>query len=132
MNDKAGLFERLENGIVLGAEGYVFELERRGYIKAGPFVPEVVLDEPALAASPMGRDLAPRVAAKIGAGSRPRASGAARGTAPASRATSPAVAPRWLPIAPAQEAPPARRWTLGEPPRGPHHKSWSSRRLPRW
>lgn len=46
MNEKAGLFERLENGIVLGAEGYVFELERRGYIKAGPFVPEVVLDEP--------------------------------------------------------------------------------------
>jgi methionine synthase I (cobalamin-dependent) len=31
---------------VLGAEGYVFELERRGYIKAGPFVPEVVLDYP--------------------------------------------------------------------------------------
>jgi hypothetical protein len=27
--------ERLENGPVLGAEGYVFELERRGYIKAG-------------------------------------------------------------------------------------------------
>jgi betaine-homocysteine S-methyltransferase len=38
--------ERLENGPVLGAEGYVFELERRGYIKAGPFVPEVVLDFP--------------------------------------------------------------------------------------
>ena len=32
--------------MVLGAEGYVFELERRGYIKAGPFVPEVILDEP--------------------------------------------------------------------------------------
>jgi betaine-homocysteine S-methyltransferase len=38
--------ERLANGTVLGAEGYVFELERRGYIKAGPFVPEVVLDFP--------------------------------------------------------------------------------------
>jgi betaine-homocysteine S-methyltransferase len=32
--------------VVLGAEGYVFELERRGYIKAGPYVPEVVLDSP--------------------------------------------------------------------------------------
>jgi betaine-homocysteine S-methyltransferase len=32
--------------VVLGAEGYVFELERRGYVKAGPFVPEVILDEP--------------------------------------------------------------------------------------
>ena len=38
--------ERLADGVVIGAEGYVFELERRGYIKAGPFVPEVILDEP--------------------------------------------------------------------------------------
>jgi betaine-homocysteine S-methyltransferase len=42
----ASLTERLRAGAVLGAEGYVFELERRGYIKAGPFVPEVVLDFP--------------------------------------------------------------------------------------
>jgi betaine-homocysteine S-methyltransferase len=41
-----GLAERLSTGVVLGAEGYVFELERRGYIKAGPYVPEVVLDFP--------------------------------------------------------------------------------------
>src|ERR1051326_7438893 len=40
------IMERLGAGAVLGAEGYVFELERRGYIKAGPFVPEVVLDFP--------------------------------------------------------------------------------------
>jgi betaine-homocysteine S-methyltransferase len=42
----AGILERLTTGTVLGAEGYVFELERRGYIKAGPYVPEVVLDFP--------------------------------------------------------------------------------------
>jgi betaine-homocysteine S-methyltransferase len=41
-----GLAARLADGVVLGAEGYVFELERRGYIKAGPYVPEVVLDFP--------------------------------------------------------------------------------------
>jgi betaine-homocysteine S-methyltransferase len=41
-----GIEQRLAEGIVLGAEGYVFELERRGYIKAGPYVPEVVLDFP--------------------------------------------------------------------------------------
>jgi betaine-homocysteine S-methyltransferase len=41
-----GILERLAQGVVLGAEGYVFELERRGYIKAGPYVPEVVLDFP--------------------------------------------------------------------------------------
>jgi betaine-homocysteine S-methyltransferase len=41
-----GLSERLERDIVLGAEGYLFELERRGYLKSGPYVPEVVLDFP--------------------------------------------------------------------------------------
>ena len=42
-----GIRERLERGdVVLGAEGYLFELERRGYVKSGPFVPEVVLDFP--------------------------------------------------------------------------------------
>jgi betaine-homocysteine S-methyltransferase len=40
------LQQRLSEGVVVGAEGYVFELERRGYIKAGPYVPEVILDEP--------------------------------------------------------------------------------------
>jgi len=46
VTDTAGIAERLREGTVLGAEGYVFELERRGYIKAGPYVPEVVLDFP--------------------------------------------------------------------------------------
>ncbi|TML88693.1 MAG: homocysteine S-methyltransferase family protein [Actinobacteria bacterium] len=41
-----GLRERLEQDVVLGAEGYLFELERRGYLKSGPYVPEVVLDFP--------------------------------------------------------------------------------------
>src|SRR5437763_2805114 len=41
-----GILDRLKKGVVQGAEGYVFELERRGYIKAGPYVPEVVLDFP--------------------------------------------------------------------------------------
>ena len=40
------LLDRLKNDVVLVAEGYVFELERRGYLKAGPFVPEVVLEHP--------------------------------------------------------------------------------------
>ncbi|MGH2450380.1 MAG: homocysteine S-methyltransferase family protein [Candidatus Limnocylindria bacterium] len=41
-----GLLERLERGHVVCAEGYLFELERRGYVQAGAFVPEVVLDHP--------------------------------------------------------------------------------------
>jgi betaine-homocysteine S-methyltransferase len=41
-----GLLERLEQGSVICAEGYLFELERRGYLQAGAFVPEVVLEHP--------------------------------------------------------------------------------------
>jgi betaine-homocysteine S-methyltransferase len=41
-----GLLDRLQEDVVLGAEGYLFELERRGYLKSGPYVPEVVLDFP--------------------------------------------------------------------------------------
>src|SRR6476659_3077315 len=37
---------RLDQGPVICAEGYVFELERRGYLQAGAFVPEVVLEHP--------------------------------------------------------------------------------------
>jgi betaine-homocysteine S-methyltransferase len=43
---KPGLLKRLDEGVVLSAEGYLFELERRGYLKSGPYVPEVVLDFP--------------------------------------------------------------------------------------
>jgi len=37
---------RLKAGPVICAEGYVFELERRGYLQAGAFVPEVLFDHP--------------------------------------------------------------------------------------
>ncbi len=43
---RAGLLERLASGPVLCAEGYLFELERRGYLQAGAFVPEVLIDNP--------------------------------------------------------------------------------------
>ena len=46
MGKKLSLLERLDSGIVLGAEGYIFELERRGYVQAGAYVPEVVIDYP--------------------------------------------------------------------------------------
>src|SRR3954454_17499119 len=47
---KRGLLERLAEGPVICAEGYLFELERRGYLQAGAFVPEVVLDHPEMVA----------------------------------------------------------------------------------
>ena len=45
-HQKLGLIERLGEGPVICAEGYLFELERRGYLQAGAFVPEVVLEHP--------------------------------------------------------------------------------------
>lgn len=42
----AGLLERLAAGPVICAEGYLFECERRGYLQAGAYVPEVVLEHP--------------------------------------------------------------------------------------
>jgi len=45
-----GLLERLERGPVICAEGYLFEFERRGYLQAGAFVPEVVLEHPEMVA----------------------------------------------------------------------------------
>jgi betaine-homocysteine S-methyltransferase len=44
------LLERLKDGAVICAEGYLFEFERRGYLQAGAFVPEVVLEHPDLVA----------------------------------------------------------------------------------
>jgi betaine-homocysteine S-methyltransferase len=51
MNDgpsQLGLMERLDQGPLVCAEGYLFEFERRGYLQAGAYVPEVVLDHPEL------------------------------------------------------------------------------------
>ena len=43
---KKNLITRLNEGPVLCAEGYLFAMERRGYLQAGAFVPEVVLEHP--------------------------------------------------------------------------------------
>jgi betaine-homocysteine S-methyltransferase len=47
----AGLLERLAQGTVICAEGYLFEFERRGFLQAGAYVPEVVLERPDLVES---------------------------------------------------------------------------------
>lgn len=46
MKIKRDLLERLDDEGVVCAEGYLFEMERRGYLTAGEFVPEVALDHP--------------------------------------------------------------------------------------
>lgn len=43
---KTGLMRRLDQTGVVCAEGYLFEMERRGYLTAGEFVPEVALENP--------------------------------------------------------------------------------------
>jgi betaine-homocysteine S-methyltransferase len=50
MNPKKALLQRLDVGPVICAEGYLFEFERRGYLQAGAFVPEIVLEHPELVA----------------------------------------------------------------------------------
>ena len=41
-----GIMERLAEGSVLGDGGYLLELEKRGYVQAGPFTPEVAIEHP--------------------------------------------------------------------------------------
>ena len=43
---KKNLIERLNEGPVICAEGFLFEMEKRGYLAAGEFVPMVSLDHP--------------------------------------------------------------------------------------
>ena len=46
MAKKKGILERLKEGPVLGDGGYLLELEKRGWVRAGPFTPEVALLHP--------------------------------------------------------------------------------------
>lgn len=43
---KRGILEKLKEGVVLGDGGYLLELEKRGWVRAGPFTPEVALTRP--------------------------------------------------------------------------------------
>jgi betaine-homocysteine S-methyltransferase len=45
-NRKKGILELLAAGPVLGDGGYLLELEKRGRVRAGPFTPEVALNNP--------------------------------------------------------------------------------------
>ena len=40
------LLERLAEGPVIGDGGFVFSLEKRGYVKAGPWTPEAAIEHP--------------------------------------------------------------------------------------
>src|SRR5215469_18278030 len=43
---KKGILQKLQEGPVLGDGGYLLELEKRGWVRAGPFTPEVALTNP--------------------------------------------------------------------------------------
>jgi betaine-homocysteine S-methyltransferase len=43
---KKGILQKLKEGPVLGDGGYLLELEKRGWVRAGPFTPEVALTNP--------------------------------------------------------------------------------------
>ncbi len=44
--NKKGILERLKEGPVLGDGGYLLELEKRGWVRPGPFTPEVAIVYP--------------------------------------------------------------------------------------
>jgi len=46
VNNKKNLLERLNAGPVICAEGFLFEIEKRGYMSSGEFVPMVALEHP--------------------------------------------------------------------------------------
>ena len=46
MAKKKNILERLKDGPVLGDGGYLLELEKRGWVRMGPFHPEVALLHP--------------------------------------------------------------------------------------
>ena len=46
MRKKRNLLNRLDDGPVICAEGFLFEIEKRGYMASGEFVPMVSLDHP--------------------------------------------------------------------------------------
>src|SRR5262247_3728717 len=43
---KKDILQRLSEGPVLGDGGYLLELEKRGWVQAGPFTPEVCIRRP--------------------------------------------------------------------------------------
>src|SRR5437667_10769428 len=43
---KKGILQKLKEGPVLGDGGYLLELEKRGWVHAGPYTPEVALTNP--------------------------------------------------------------------------------------
>ncbi|XP_065837098.1 betaine--homocysteine S-methyltransferase 1-like [Oscarella lobularis] len=45
-SEKKGILERMDESVVIGDGGYVFELEKRGYVKAGPWTPEAAVEFP--------------------------------------------------------------------------------------
>lgn len=47
ISQKRGILERLDAGeVVIGDGGFVFALEKRGYVRAGPWTPEVNVEYP--------------------------------------------------------------------------------------
>ena len=91
-SSRLSLLERLEQGPVICAEGYLFEFERRGYLQAGAFVPEVVLEHPEVVDAAPPRVRARRLGRRRGVHVLRAPREAARRSA--TRATSSAEPPR--------------------------------------
>ena len=51
------LKDTLNKQPLICAEGYLFEMERRGYLTSGEFVPEVALEHPGVLENPAGSSI---------------------------------------------------------------------------
>lgn len=54
VNSLQSILERLDAGeVVIGDGGFVFALEKRGYVKAGPWTPEAAAEHPEAGTAPV-------------------------------------------------------------------------------
>ena len=73
---KKDILQRLAEGPVLGDGGYLLELEKRGWVQAGPFTPEVSVGHPEAVAELKGVENAIRpIISRLVAAERERFAG---------------------------------------------------------
>lgn len=59
-----GILERLDSGeVVVGDGGFLFTLEKRGFVKAGLWTPEAVVEHPSAGKCPKQRGVCVQVTA---------------------------------------------------------------------
>ena len=67
VNLPQNILQRLDAGeIIIGDGGYAFALEKRGYVKAGPWTPEAAAEHPEAGSLPLSTDDGPEPHGTLG------------------------------------------------------------------